>query len=65
MQVAQQRVAEQNRSFSEETAVKQQERLDAMSEKKDANIKGLQERLRQHVRYSLVVNMLYICQHIW
>ena len=44
-----QKIAEQNRSFSEETASKLQERLDAMSEKKDANIKGLQERLRVHV----------------
>ncbi len=48
-QEAAQKIAEQNRSFSEETEKKLQEKLTGAEEIKNQQIKALQERLKDHV----------------
>ncbi len=48
-QEAAQKIAEQNKSFSEETEKKLQEKLKIGEENKNQQIKALQDRLRDHV----------------
>ncbi len=48
-QEAAQKIAEQNKSFSEETEKKLQEKLSGAEENKNEQIKALQERLKDHV----------------
>ena len=48
-QEAVKRVEELNDSFSKETEKKMVERLEGMEEKKEKQIKALQDRLRDHV----------------
>lgn len=48
-QEANQRIQDMNESFSKETEKKLQERMDAMQEKKNAQIKALLDRLNTHV----------------
>ena len=50
-----QRAVELNASFSKETEKKLQEKMDAMQEKKNAQIQALLERLSLHVCIAYVV----------
>ena len=48
-EIARQKIQEQNESFSKETEKKLEGRMGNMEENKNAQIKALQERLRDHV----------------
>ncbi len=48
-QEANQRIQELNESFSKETEKRLSERMESMAENKSAQIKALQDRLREHV----------------
>ncbi len=58
---ANKRVQELNDSFSKEAERKLQEKMDAFQEKKDAHMKALQDRLKDHVRKTLDVHVSHVC----
>ena len=47
--IANQRISEVNKSFSKETEKKLCEKLDNMEENKNAQIRAMQDRLKEHV----------------
>jgi len=55
-----QRAVDLNESFSKETEKKLQEKMDAMQEKKKAQIQALLDRLSLHVRVFCRFNLLII-----
>ena len=50
-QEANQRIQELNESFSKETERRLSDRMETMAENKNAQVKALQDRLKEHVSY--------------